>query len=282
MYYNNSTFPLYLFKFNFEDYNVDEMFSNILFVIEQDTFVIDFSKSISEKKMQDLFSYLSIVLPPLILSGKKFQKDIFFKNSSINNHILFQELADIRLDIKKIYSTLDIIENDPLCIGIDKTSLIKELIVFVYQYVFIELGKIIVATNINGKDYFFDIKNDSKKAVKYSNELSLGSDRVVAQKNFIKSYSLSFDNIDDGSIKKLESELIFMSKNVNQKKRLRSIVENNIKYSEGISRKNKYRINKYLFASFISKFFFPKLKSKAIDDFEMEEAYFNFIKSTSR
>lgn len=282
MYYNNSTFPIYLFKYNIEGENVDKIFSNIAFVIEQDSFEIDFSKNVVEKTMQDLFSYLSTVLPPIILFNKKFQRDILFENSSISNHITFKQLAGIRLDIKKIYSTLEIIENEPLCESIDKISLIKELIAFVYQYVFTELSKIIVATSVIGKNYFFDIKNDSKKVEKYSKAISSKLDRATSQNNFIKSYILSYDGVDEETIKFIESELIFMTKTTNQKKRLNYILENNIKLEKGISRKNKYNINKFLFKNFTAKFFFPQLKFHSIEDLEIEDAYFNFIKSISR
>jgi hypothetical protein len=94
MYYNNSTFPIYLFKYNIEGENIDKIFSNIAFVIEQDSFEIDFSESVVEKTKQDLFSYLSTVLPPIILFNKKFQTDILFENSSISNYVCLQTKVD--------------------------------------------------------------------------------------------------------------------------------------------------------------------------------------------
>jgi hypothetical protein len=282
MYYNNSSFPIFLFKLNFEGNNIENIISNVLFIIEQESFEIDFSNNVVEKTQQDLFSYLCTVIPPLILSDKKFLKDIYFENVSIKNHILFEQLSEIRLDIKKINSTISKMEDDPLCLNIDKTTLVRDLIVFVFQYVFIELSKNIVATNVNGKDYFFDIKSGSKKVEKYSRAGSSTLDRAASQNNFIKSYLLSFGDLEDETIKLIESELIFMTRTINQKKRLNCIFENNIKLAKGISRKDKYQINKFLFKNFTAKFFFPQLKSNSTEDIEIEDTYFNFIKSISR
>jgi hypothetical protein len=279
MYYNNSSFPIALYKFNKgimeEGYNID----NILFILNQKNFEEDFFKAINSKEKQDLFGYLTTTLPPIIFSNIKSFKFTDFKLLSINDISEIRRIASIRIDIKAIDEKLKEIENDSILLAIKKDKIITELILFTFQFVFIELSKNIVATKIGDINYFFDIKNNSKKFDNFIDKTSRNTpDRIEAQKKFINGYITSFETLDMEEIKTLERELIFMLDQTNQKKRLNNIFETNIVFRENISRTQKNNIFKYFFKNVTAKFFYPFLNDNSIDDYEVSINFLTFIK----
>jgi hypothetical protein len=69
-----------------------------------------------------------------------------------------------------------------------------------------------------------------------------------------------------------------MSDNLNQKRRLKSIIENSILFSESLSNKTKRNLRMYFFKEIIAKFFYKYLDDNSIDDYEVIEAFRLFQK----
>lgn len=282
MYYKNVTFPIHLFKLSFEGSTIEDVFSNVFYPISQPSFEKDFAINLQAKSKQDLFAYLVTVLPPIILSSKSDTNllEIDIPSKAFSNHILFRELLKIRLDVKKINFELSQMEADPKCLKLNKEELIKDLVVFVYQYVYVELSKIIVATKYGQKEYFFDIRSDIKKVEKYMKSSNKRADYISLREDFIKNYNDSFESMDKDLKKNLESQILSMTTIYHQKNKLRSIFNEHIQLVGKIKRRDKYLFYKFLFFNFTAKFFFQKLKSAdyQIDDIEIEDCFNNFLK----
>lgn len=285
MYYNKVTFPIYLFKLSFEGSTVEEVFSNIFFLLEQKSFEQDFVNNLKGKSMQDLFAYLTTVLPPIMLTSNEYKNNLIvdLPLSNFKNDRFFLDLLKIRFDIKGLSSILTEMETDHRCIKLNRDDLIKDLINFVYQYVFVELSKNIVATEMNEKQYYFDFKRDIAKVEKYKQTNSTRADLISSQTQFIKNYYQSFDTKDESVIELIEYEIDSMYTSFKQKKKLHSIFETHFILHEKISSKEKYMFFKYLFVSFTAKLFFTHLKVNDFedDDIEIEGCYNNFIRSVT-
>lgn len=189
-------------------------------------------------------------------------------------------LANMRIDILSLKSFLAQTDESRICKSIKINSIAYELITFLFRYVFVELSKGIVASEADGFTYYFNIKIDSQKYYKYINKEDNTSsiDRRNAQKSFIKAYLSSFDNLDIITIKEIEKDLIYMSKETNQKKRLKSIFERNLVFEDNISSHKKNAISIFYFKNIVAKFFYKRLENNSINDYEVLEAHRLFLK----
>ena len=279
MYYNKSSFPIYLYPLEITFFSLDKIYDKSSFIINNDNFENDFLKNIKSKEKQDLFGYLTSVLPSIIISNyRKFTRDDL-KLSNIQDMNLFFEIANLRIDLKAVQGKLSELTDDKLVKNDESHKFIMELHLFIFQYVFIKLSQCIIATEINDKGFFFNIGNDSKKYIQYSrSDKKTSIDRIEAQKKFVDGYLDSFETKNNEKIKIVEQELIFMSDTVNQKKRLKSIIDEKITFSESITKKTKNKVLLYFFKEVIAKFFFKYLDDNLIDDYEVSEAFRTFRK----
>jgi hypothetical protein len=279
MYYDKSSFPNFLYPMEITFISIDKIYENAYSIIHKENFEDDLLRNIKNKENQDLFGYLTTILPSLIISNyRKFKREEL-TSSSVGDEILLQQIFNLRVDIKVIHNKISELKADNLVINDDCQNLILELNRFIFQFVFIKLTQCIVAKKINQKSFFFNIKNDAKKYSKYSSSNDKSSmDRIQAQKNFVIGYLESFEGLDRVEIKNAEQELIFISNNLNQKRRLKSIIENNVLFSESLSNKTKSNLRKYFFKEIIAKFFFKYLDDNSIDDYEVLEAFRLFQK----
>lgn len=279
MYYDKSSFPNFLYPMEITFISIDKIYENAYSIIRKENFEDDLLRNIKNKENQDLFGYLTTILPSLIISNyRKFKREEL-TSLSVDDEILLLQIFNLRVDLKVINNKLLEFKADNLVINDDCQNLILELNRFIFQFVFIKLTQCIVAKEINQKAFFFNIKNDSKKYSKYnSSNDKLSMDRIQAQKNFVIGYLESFGDLDIVEIKNAEQELIFMSDNLNQKRRLKSIIENNILFSESLSNKTKSKLRMYFFKEIIAKFFLKYLENNSLDDYEVIEAFRLFQK----
>lgn len=277
MYYNESNFPIYLYKINLEGISSDIILERMAFIVEQKTFLSDFKVSIKEKENQELFGYLLTVLPSIICSNiEKFtSKD--FPEIRYNR---IKVLSNIRINIFSLKEYLIELVQNPNCESVKMESIINELITFLFQYTFIELSKCVVASKSNKKEYYFNITSDSQKYNAYINprDKSTSEDRIGGQKNYVKSYIESFGPIEETQRKELEKELILMSKVANQKKRLKSIFDENIVFNNKTTSHKRNSIFRIFFKDVVAKFFFMELEENSINDCDVLEAQKKFVK----
>lgn len=279
MYYDKSSFPNFLYPMEITFISIDKIYENAYSIIRKENFEDDLLRNIKNKENQDLFGYLTTILPSLIITNyRKFKREEL-TSLSVDDEMLLLQIFNLRVDLKVIHNKLLELKADNLVINDDCQNLILELNRFIFQFVFIKLTQCIVAKEINQKAFFFNIKNDWKKYSKYnSSNDKLSMDRIQAQKNFVIGYLESFGGLDIVEIKNAEQELIFMSDNLNQKRRLKSIIENSILFSESLSNKTKSNLRMYFFKEIIAKFFYKYLDDNSIDDYEVIEAFRLFQK----
>lgn len=279
MYYDKSSFPNFLYPMEITFISIDKIYENAYSIINKEYFEDDLLRNIKNKENQDLFGYLTTILPSLIISNyRKFEREEL-TSLSVYDEILLLQIFNLRLDLKVIHNKILELKALDLIINDDSQNLILELNRFIFQFVFIKLTQCIVAKEISQKHFFFNIKKDAKKYSKYSSSNDkLSIDRMQAQKNFVIGYLESFGDLDSIEIKNAEQELIYMSDNLNQKRRLKSIIENNILFSESLNNKTKNKLRMYFFKEIIAKFFFKYLEDNSSDDYEVIEAFRLFQK----
>jgi hypothetical protein len=279
MYYNNSTFPIFLYPTQTNLFSVEKIYENLSFIGSQENFEHFFLENISTKKNQDLFGYLMVVLPSIIISkSRKFNRNEINSKSIIDQSVIL-ELINLRIDLQSVDNKLNKIKNNEFVKKIEVDVIVSEILLFINQYVFIKLSRSIVSTQFNGTDLEFNFIKDNKIYSKYnSNDKPIKIDRVNAHNNFISGYKNSFDTVDEEIIKLMEIDLIFMSKPSNQKKRLKSIIEKNLIFSEKITNTKKNKLLIWFFKNVISKIFYKQLDENLITDFEVSEAFRLFQK----
>lgn len=279
MYYDKSSFPIFLYQVKYDKISLDKIFETSDFIISQKDFEIQFLDNINNKEKQDLFGYLLSVLPSIIISDFRMFRRVEIPKSKFINESIFFELINLRLDLKVIRLKLhELSERDCLeSINVEKITLAINL--FIHKYVFIVLSEIIASTSINGKEHFFNIKKDSVKFNKFLDyHKNTAVDRIVSQKNFIKGYLESFGAETEESIKDIEKDLIYMTKTINQKKIIKLIFDENIFFSDGITLTRKNDLLLYFFKNVIAKIFYKYLDNHSIDDYEVKTAFNNFRK----
>ncbi len=104
------------------------------------------------------------------------------------------------------------------------------------------------------------------------------ADRVSGQKNYIKFYVESFGSMEENMRNEIEKDLIFMSKETNQRKRLKSIFERNIIFDENTSSHKRNFVFRFFFKNIVVKFFYKELENNSINDFEVSDASRQFLK----
>jgi hypothetical protein len=283
MYYDKSTFPIFFFLPNKDNFSLEKVYDFYNFLISHEDFEKQFFANILSKKKQDLFGYLITVLPILIISDfRKFTK-IEFKLLSDESELLnfseIQDLASIRIDLKLINTKLQELSKSQFIEKVNVDKIILDLILFIHKYVFIKLTKNIISTEINNKQFIFDIQKDSKKFEKYKSIKNTPSDRVVAQKIFMTNYLKSYGTENIDRINEIENELIFMSNRINQKKLLNSILEDNIVFSDKTTSRKKNDLMIFFFKNIIAKIFFQGLDENLVKDYEVKNAFNHFRKS---
>lgn len=279
MYYNNSSFPIFLFPTQSNIISVKKIYENLSFVNSQENFEDFFLENIRTKINQDLFGYLMAVLPSVIISDRRKFKRKEIKSDSFTDLEAILEIINLRIDLKSIEKKLDELLINKLVEEIKRDAMISEIELFIQQYIFIKLSKSIVSTEFNGRNLEFNIIKDSKIYSKYkSKDKQIKIDRVNANHNFISGYRNSFDTNDEEKMKLMEMELIYMSKPLNQKKRLKSIIEKNIIFSEKITNTKKNNLLLWFFKNVISIIFFKYLDENLITDYEVTEAFRLFQK----
>jgi hypothetical protein len=277
MYYNDVSFPIFLYKFNLETISSEAALEKISFFIKQKNFESDFKRVVKERIDQDLFGYLVTTLPSVILSDlKKFTKKDF---PNIDNRV--KVLSNIRLDMIALNKYLSDLSQNPYCKSVEIDAFVNEIINFVFQYTFVELSNCIVASKSeNGNLYYFNIISDSKKYYTYiaSKSKTTSPDRIAGRKIYRNNFLKSFDLGDEDKRKEVENDLLFMSKRANQKKRLRSIFDRNIIFDDGITSHKKNAIFRFYFKNIIAKFFFSKLEEFTLDDIDVLDVSRQFLK----
>lgn len=260
-------------------FSIDAIYENFSFLISNENFENDFFKNLENKEKQDLFGYLLNVLPSIILSDyRKFNKDEL-KSSNILEKQLFFEIVNIRIDLKSFHDKLIESEEKDFVQKVNKAKIISDLSLFIIQFVFINLSQCIVATEIDTKPFKFDIKRDSKKHTKYRNSDKITTaDRSVVQNNFVIGYENSFETNNYEKIKIIEKELIFMSNISNQKKRINSIFDEGITFSDSVTNTTRNKLLRCFFKEVIAKFFYNNLNTNSLDDFEVKDAFRAFRK----
>lgn len=279
MYYNNSTFPIFLYPTKANLFSVEKIYENLSFIDSQDNFEHFFLENISTKINQDLFGYLMVVLPSIIISKRrKFNRNEINSKSIIDQSVIL-EIINLRIDLQSVDEKLNKLKNNEFVKEIEVDVIVSEIVLFIHQYVFIKVSKSIVSTQFNGTDLEFNFIKDNKIYSKYnSNDKPIKIDRVNAHYNFISGYNNSFDTMYEEKIKLMGIDLIFMLKPLNQKKRLKSIIEKNIIFSEEITNTKKNILLIWFFKNVTSKFFFKYLDENLITDYEVKDAFRLFQK----
>jgi len=279
MYYDKSTFPIYLYPIDVTLFESENFQEKISFIANQENFYKVFLEHLKNKKEQDLLGYLIASLPSLIFSKKNSFSNRETVSKSIKNQYLVYDIINIRIDLNSIKERLSELESQTCVEKVNIDLIISELILFTFQYIFINISKHILSSFNNKIESHFDIKKDSKKYYKYIvKKEKIPMDRAIAQKNFTNSYLESFAVQSEEDRKIKENDLIFMSSLVNQKRRLNSIFENNIIFSEKLSSTKKNSLSIYFFKNFTAKFFFKNLNENSIKDYEVIEAFRAFKK----
>lgn len=279
MYYNNSTFPIFLYPTQTNLFSVEKIYENLSFIDSQDNFEHFFLENISTKINQDLFGYLMVVLPSIIISKRrKFNRNEINSKSIIDQSVIL-EIINLRIDLQSVDEKLNKLKNNEFVKEIEVEVIVSEIVLFIHQYVFIKVSRSIVSTQFNGTDLEFNFIKDNKIYSKYkSNDKPIKIDRVNAHNNFIDGFENSFDTDDEDKIKLMEKDLIIMLKPLNQKKRLKSIIEKNIIFSEVITNTKKNILFIWFFKNVTSKFFFKYLDENLITDYEVKDAFRLFQK----
>lgn len=279
MYYNNSTFPIFLYPTKINLFSVDKIYENLSFIDSQENFEHFFLENLKTKINQDLFGYLMVVLPSIIISKRrKFKRNEINSKSIINQTVILQ-IMNLRIDLQSVNEKLNELKTNEFVKKIEVDVIVSEILLFIHQYVFIELSRSMVSSQFNGKDLEFNFIKDNTIYRKYnSNDKPIKIDRVNSHNNFISAYKNSFDTLDEEKISQMEKELIFMLKPLNQKIRLKSIIEKNIILSEDITNTKKNKLLIWFFKNVISKIFYNHLDENLITDYEVSEAYRLFQK----
>lgn len=242
-------------------------------------FEISFLESIKNKEKQDLIGYLITTLPVIIFTNFRAfsREELKFKNTIDDS---LYELCNLRINLKLVYEKLIELETNASVEVCRYELIISELYLFSSQYLFTQLSKSIYATEIMNREFLFDIKKNSILFQKFSNndDSSLSIEKSVAQKYFIQGYNETFENLEEKERKKIETELIYMTNTINQKKRLKSIFDKNICFSNNITETKKSKLLIYFFKNVTCKFFFKYLDKNQIEDYEVNEAFRTFRK----
>lgn len=262
--------------------SLEKIYENLTFPSNRKNFKTEFLESIKVKEKQDLIGFLMTCLPSIIITDfKQFKREeLRFENTKDDT---LYELCNLRIDFKSVYEKLVELESNNLVEECKSELIMTELCHFIFQHIFIQLSKSIYATEFKNREFYFDIKANSLLYQSYSDKdnSSISIDSLVAQDNFINGYRESFKGFEEIDWKLVEKELIYMSDITNQKKRLKSIFDNNISFDKQVSETKKNRMLIYFFKNVEAKFFFKYLDKNHIDDYEVKEAFRTYRKRVS-
>jgi hypothetical protein len=272
MYYNNSNFPFFIYKISGEQKTVDEILENYLFLSNQPDFINTFINNIDLKVGQDLFLYLFTTIPAFIFSTeKKFELNKPY-STIFNEPTDFRTLINIRINLKQIHSYLEELKDHELIESVDSEKTIHELVLFVNNYLFFKLKKLLKETSIGTSNQFLDIVKTEKKIAKYKDEIAnsenISEQQKTSKQAYIDNYLLGFYTDDKTVIESIRKDLVYMNSITNQKKRLLHIIESNIVFIENGTSTQKNLLFLPLFMEVIAKLFFITIDG---DDLTIEE-----------
>jgi hypothetical protein len=272
MYYNNSNFPFFIYKISGEQKTVDEILENYSFLRNQPDFINTFINNIDLKVGQDLFLYLFTTIPAFIFSTEKKFELIKPYSTKLNEPTDFRTLINIRINLKQIHNYLEVLKDHELIESVDSEKTIHELVLFVNNYLFFKLKKLLKETSFGTSNQFLDIVKTEKKIAKYKNEIA-NSDNISEQQKtskqaYINNYLLGFYTDDKTVIESIRKDLVYMNSITNQKKRLLHIIESNIVFIENGTSTQKNLLFLPLFMEVIAKLFFITIDG---DDLTIEE-----------
>ena len=272
MYYNNSNFPFFIYKISGEQKTVDEILENYSFLRNQPGFINTFINNIDLKVGQDLFLYLFTTIPAFIFSTeKKFELNKPY-STIFNEPTDFRTLINIRINLKQIHSYLEELKDHELIESVDSEKTIHELVLFVNNYLFFKLKKLLKETSIGTSNQFLDIVKTEKKIAKYKDEIAnsenISEQQKTSKQAYIDNYLLGFYTDDKTVIESIRKDLVYMNSITNQKKRLLHIIESNIVFIENGTSTQKNLLFLPLFMEVIAKLFFITIDG---DDLTIEE-----------
>lgn len=272
MYYNNSNFPFFIYKISDEQKTVDEILENYSFLRNQPDFINTFINNIDLKVGQDLFLYLFTTIPAFIFSTEKKFELIKPYSTKLNEPTDFRTLINIRINLKQIHSYLEELKDHELIESVDSEKIIHELVLFVNNYLFFKLKKLLKETSFGTSNQFLDIVKTEKKIAKYKDEITNSKNILEHQKTskqaYIDNYLLGFYTDDKTVIESIRKDLVYMNSITNQKKRLLHIIESNIVFIENGTSTQKNLLFLPLFMEVIAKLFFIIIDG---DDLTIEE-----------
>ena len=282
MYYNNSNFPFFIYKISDEQKTVDELLENYSFLRNQPDFINTFINNIDLKVGQDLFLYLFTTIPAFIFSTEEKFELIKPHSTKFNEPTDFRTLVNIRINLKQIHNYLEELKDHELIETVDSEKIIHDLVLFVNNYLFFQLKKLLKETSIGTSNQFLDIIKTERKVEKYIEEIahsnSLTENQIQRKQDFIDSYLHGFCTDDNNVIELIRKDLLHMNSITNQKKRLLHIIESNIVFTENATSTQKNLLFLPLFIEVIAKLFFITVDSDDITIQEQKEKLRFFLK----
>ncbi|MEN9323900.1 MAG: hypothetical protein RL699_1680 [Bacteroidota bacterium] len=282
MYYNNSNFPFFIYKISGEQKTVDEILENYLFLSNQPDFINTFINNIDLKVGQDLFLYLFTTIPAFIFSTEKKFELIKPYSTIFNEPTDFRTLINIRINLKQIHSYLEELKDHELIESVDSEKTIHELVLFVNNYLFFQLKKLLKETSFGTSNQFLDIIKTEKKVAKYSEELansnSLTENQIQQKQNFIDSYLKGFYTDDIQVIELIRKDLLHMNSITNQKKRLWELIESGIVFEVNTTSTQQNELLLFFYKEIVYKLFFAYLDTHDESSFDIKEKFRDFKK----
>jgi hypothetical protein len=286
MYYNNSNFPFFIYKISDEQKSVDEILENYSFLRNQPDFINTFINNIDLKVGQDLFLYLFTTIPALIFSTEEKFKLNKPHSTKFNEPTDFRTLVNIRINLKQIHNYLEELKDHELIESVDSKKVIHELVLFVNNYLFFQLKKLLKETSIGTSNQFLDIIKTERKVAKYSEEIahsnSLTENQIQRKQDFIDSYLHGFCTDDNNVIELIRKDLLHMNSIANQKKRLWQLIENGIVFDESATSTQQNELMLFLYTDVIYKLFFSYLDTHEKSSFDMKEKFRDFKKKLQK
>jgi len=216
--------------------------------------------------------YLFTTIPAFIFSTeKKFELNKPY-STIFNEPTDFRTLINIRINLKQIHSYLEELKDHELIESVDSEKTIHELVLFVNNYLFFKLKKLLKETSIGTSNQFLDIVKTEKKIAKYKDEIAnsenISEQQKTSKQAYIDNYLLGFYTDDKTVIESIRKDLVYMNSITNQKKRLLHIIESNIVFIENGTSTQKNLLFLPLFMEVIAKLFFITIDG---DDLTIEE-----------
>ncbi|GGE15306.1 hypothetical protein [Psychroflexus salis] len=177
----------HLLKFSFFNINIRDLKGDVLKMQPNESQFEDLFYELSDRQPYDFFNMLISIYPSVIFATKTSKVDAWsilknnFKNLGNEDRRLLKAILNYRLDIYKIESELNAINELPYA-KIDKAKVYQSLFTSLYKYLFVLFAKSIdfpIAPKDqieNVKTYHFDYAALNKNVKKYTNALKNSKD----------------------------------------------------------------------------------------------------------